>query len=75
MNQALRRLERLEQELIAERNARIDDLAILVELVSTGWSGVDRRLHALEEGLENAVVPLRSGRDAPAETTETAAVA
>ena len=40
VNQTLRRLERLEQELLAERNARIDDLAILVDLVSAGWSGV-----------------------------------
>jgi hypothetical protein len=63
VNQALRRLERLEQELLAERNARIDDLAILVELVSAGWSGVDRRLGRLEEGIEGAVVPLPTGRE------------
>ena len=63
VNQALRRLERLEQELLAERNARIDDLAILVELVSAGWSGVDRRLRRLEEGIEGAVVPLPTGRE------------
>jgi hypothetical protein len=64
VNQALRRLERLEQELLAERNARIDDLAVLVDLVSAGWGGVDRRLRQLEEGLEGAVVPLHSGREA-----------
>ncbi len=64
VNQALRRLERLEQELIAERNARIDDLAILVELVSAGWSGVDQRLRRLEEGIEGAVVQLPTGREA-----------
>ena len=60
LNQALRRLERLEQELLAERNARVEDLAILVDLVSSGWGGVDQRLKALEKGLEGAVVPLRS---------------
>ena len=79
VNQALRRLERLEQELLAERNARIDDLAILVDLVSAGWSGVDRRLRQLEEGIEGAVVPLRTGRDvseaADPLPTDTAAVA
>ena len=79
VNQALRRLERLEQELLAERNARIDDLAILVDLVSAGWSGVDRRLRQLEEGIEGAVVPLRTGRDvsetADSLPTDTAAVA
>ena len=63
VNQALRRLERLEEELLAERNARIDDLAILVDLVSAGWSGVDRRLKRLEDGIEGAVVPLPTGRE------------
>ena len=63
VNQALRRLERLEEALLAERNARIDDLAILVDLVSSGWSGVDQRLRKLEAGIEGAVVPLRSERD------------
>lgn len=61
LNQALRRLERLEQELLAERNSRIEDLAILVDLVSSGWSGVDQRLRKLEAGIEGAVVPLREG--------------
>jgi hypothetical protein len=64
VNQALRRLERLEQELLAERNARIDDLGILVDLVSAGWTGVDERLRRLEQGIEGAVVPLPTGRDA-----------
>ena len=49
VNQANHRLERLEEELLAERHARIDDLAILVDLVSSGWQGVDERLHRLEE--------------------------
>lgn len=49
LNQALRRLERLEQELLAERNARVDDLALLVDLVSSGWNGVDERLQRLEQ--------------------------
>ncbi len=49
MNQALRRLERLEQEILTERNARIDDLGVLVELVSSGWKGIDTRLQRLEE--------------------------
>ena len=63
VNQALRRLERLEEALLAERNARIDDLAILVDLVSSGWSGVDQRLRKLEAGIEGPVVPLRSERE------------
>jgi hypothetical protein len=50
LNQAIRRLERLEGELLAERHARVDDLALLVELVSSGWRGVDARLERLERG-------------------------
>ena len=49
LNQAIRRLERLEGELLAERHARVDDLALLVDLVSSGWRGVDARLQRLEQ--------------------------
>ncbi|TML46992.1 MAG: hypothetical protein E6G20_09835 [Actinobacteria bacterium] len=48
LNQAIRRLERIEGELLAERHARVDDLALLVDLVSSGWRGVDARLAVLE---------------------------
>jgi hypothetical protein len=48
LNQAIRRLERLEGDLLAERHARVDDLALLVDLVSSGWRGVDARLAQLE---------------------------
>jgi hypothetical protein len=64
LNQALRRLERLEQELLAERSSRIEDLAILVDLVSSGWSGVDQRLRRVEAGIAGAVVALPE-RDEP----------
>ena len=72
VNQALRRLERLEEELLVERNARIDDLAILVDLVSAGWSGVDRRLKRLEDGIHGAVVPLPPGREVEETTSQPA---
>jgi hypothetical protein len=49
LNQANRRLERLEQEVMAERHARVDDLALLVDLIASGWRGVDARLGRLEE--------------------------
>lgn len=52
MNQVIRRLERIEGDLLAERHARVDDLAILVDLVSSGWRSVDQRLGRLEEGLQ-----------------------
>lgn len=60
LNQAIRRLERLEQELLAERSARIEDLAVLVDLVSSGWHGVDARLERLERGSGGEVVRLRA---------------
>ena len=45
MNQVLRRLERVEGDLLAERHARVDDLALLVDLVASGWKGVVPFLH------------------------------
>jgi hypothetical protein len=58
LNNAIGRLERLEQELIAERNARLDDLTLLVDLISTGWQGVDRRLERIERGDTAEIVSL-----------------
>ena len=60
LNQAIRRLERLEGDLLAERHARIDDLALLVDLVSSGWKGVSDRL----ERVEHAVAPPVEHREA-----------
>jgi hypothetical protein len=61
--QTLRRLERLEGDLLAERHARVDDLALLVDLIASGWTGVDQRLARLEERLgaggEAVVLPHR----------------
>ena len=62
LNQAIRRLERLEGDLLAERHARIDDLALVVDLVSSGWKGVDQRLERLERAQDAAAVRhLRAG--------------
>jgi hypothetical protein len=55
--QTIRRLEALETALEAERQARVDDLALLVEVVSAGWQGVDARLGRIEAQL--AAAPLR----------------
>ncbi len=52
MNQVIRRLERVEGDLLAERHARVDDLALLVELVTSGWRSVDHRLARLEESIQ-----------------------
>jgi hypothetical protein len=58
MNQVIRRLERIEGDLLSERHARVDDLALLVDLVASGWRSVDERMGRLEEGLtrDGAVV-------------------
>jgi hypothetical protein len=50
--QTIRRLERIEGDNLAERHARVDDLALLVDLVASGWKGVDDRLARIERGLE-----------------------
>jgi hypothetical protein len=57
--QLVRRLERIEGDLLAERHARVDDLALLIDLIASGWRGVDERLARLEKTLgadEGAVV-------------------
>jgi hypothetical protein len=57
-NQAIRRLERIEGDILAERHARVDDLALLVDLIASSWRSVEERLTKLEEGLtrDGAVV-------------------
>ena len=47
-NQLVRRLTAIESDLLGDRNARVDDLALLVDLVSSGWKGVDARLGRVE---------------------------
>ena len=61
-NNAVRRLDRIESTLDAERLARIDDLALLVELLTEGWRSLNVRLARIEAALDAAparVVPLR----------------
>jgi hypothetical protein len=49
--QTVRRLERIEGDNLAERHARVDDLALLVDLITSGWQSVDERLARLEKSL------------------------
>jgi hypothetical protein len=51
-NQTIRRLERIETELLAERSSRVDDLGLLVDLMDSGWRAVDERLRRMEEALQ-----------------------
>jgi hypothetical protein len=53
-NQTIRRLERIETELLAERNSRVDDLGLLVDLIDSGWRAVDERLRRIEEALQES---------------------
>src|SRR5215211_7468911 len=53
MNHVVRRMERLEGDLLAERHARVDDLGLLVDLIASGWQSVNERLAKIEEELEH----------------------
>jgi hypothetical protein len=61
-NNAIRRLENIEATIESERSARVDDLALLVELLTEGWRTMNARLDRIEAALEPAktnVVSLR----------------
>jgi hypothetical protein len=51
-NQVIRRLERVEGDLLSERHARVDDLALLVDLITSSWKAVERRLSTLERTIQ-----------------------
>jgi hypothetical protein len=48
MNQVIRRLERVEGDLLAERHARVDDLELLVDLIAAQWESTNERLEKLD---------------------------
>jgi hypothetical protein len=50
--QLVRRLEALQGEIAAERRERLEDLALLVDLIGSGWRGVERRLDRAERMLD-----------------------
>jgi hypothetical protein len=61
-NNAIRRLEGIEATLEAERGARVDDLALLVELLTEGWRTMNARLDRIEAALAREpsnIVPIR----------------
>jgi hypothetical protein len=51
MNQVIRRLERVEGDLLAERHARVDDLELLVDLIAAQWQSTNERLEKLDAPL------------------------
>jgi hypothetical protein len=50
--QTIRRLERLQTDLDTERRARIEDFALLVDLIGSGWRAVERRLDRIERTID-----------------------
>jgi hypothetical protein len=50
--QTIQRLERLQLDLASERRARVEDLALLVDLITSGWRGVEKRLDRIERMLD-----------------------
>jgi hypothetical protein len=58
----IRRLERLETDLLIERHARVDDLQLLVDLITAQWKGINERLDRIEHAIDPRadVVQLRA---------------
>lgn len=50
-NNAIRRLERIEGLVASEREARLDDLALLIDLLTEGWRSLNKRLDRIEAKL------------------------
>lgn len=50
--QIVGRLERLQADIASERRERLEDLSLLVDLVASGWQGVERRLDRSERILD-----------------------
>lgn len=69
-NNAIRRLENIESTIESERDARVDDLALLVELLTEGWRALNARLDRIEAALApaetSALAPAAQSTLAPA---------
>jgi len=51
-NQTIRRLERLQTDLEAERRGRVEDLGLLVDLIASSWQAAEKRLDRLERTMD-----------------------
>ena len=51
-NQTIRRLERLQTDLDAERRGRVEDLGLLVDLIASSWQAAEKRLDRLERSID-----------------------
>jgi hypothetical protein len=50
-NNAIRRLAGIEAAIEAERNARLDDVTLLIDLLTEGWRAMNTRLERIEAAL------------------------
>ena len=50
-NNAIRRLAGIEATIEAERNARLDDVTLLIDLLTEGWRAMNTRLERIEAAL------------------------
>ena len=48
MSVLVRRVEAVAGDVAAERLARVDDLRLVVDLITAGWESVDARLERIE---------------------------
>ena len=59
-NNAIRRLEWIEGDDRSRTDARVDDLALLVELLTEGWRAMNARLGRIEAVLAAGAVERRA---------------
>jgi hypothetical protein len=50
-NNAIRRLAGIEAAIESERNARLDDVTLLIDLLTEGWRALNARLDRIEATL------------------------
>jgi len=50
-NNAIRRLAGIEAAIESERNARLDDVTLLIDLLTEGWRALNTRLDRIEATL------------------------
>jgi hypothetical protein len=65
VEQLIRRFERVDIGVELERHERLEDVALLTELITTGWRSVDRRLGRIERMLELAQAQSKANGDQP----------
>jgi hypothetical protein len=64
--QTIRRLERLQTDFVSERQSRVEDLSLLVDLITSGWRGVEKRLDRMERVLDRVERALDERAESPA---------